>query len=356
MEAQGPMAFDPLQEDVMRAVLSELRRKGIPLDSGLRIRSLIASYQDDPSRLIRTDPDRAFHLVAEASMAVDYQAPFVESDEKADELTSHAQDLLAEAARLDPSNWDAVRMAESLRSPSNEEYVRWLVDGEQAVRESWEAERARGDEGDPYRAEYLSDLAGRPYVRWLAALSSRAVIAGHYRMALDACERALAFDPSDPADVRFTAVLALAKLETGVDGLDSFRAAHTAAYAERPADDPWMLLARMASGYKAMALDDARRELGRLLDSCPDAGLALHAQREFPDGAFCRVSVEPGSTDELMIALSEATPLLQEGIDAPRNASLAVWVANDERVRDAAEEADRQGGLDGVRPGVEGSN
>ena len=45
-----------------------------------------------------------------------------------------------------------------------------------------------------------------------------------------------------------------------------------------------------------------------------------------------------GSTDELVLALSEATPVLQEGLGAPDNASFAAWVATNDIVRSQIDE------------------
>ena len=56
------------------------------------------------------------------------------------------------------------------------------------------------------------------------------------------------------------------------------------------------------------------------------------------------MNVVPGSEDELILALSEATPLLQEGIGAPDNAGLAVWVATHDLVQGALERSDRRAG------------
>ncbi|MFR7797743.1 MAG: hypothetical protein ACLU37_06215 [Collinsella sp.] len=59
-----------------------------------------------------------------------------------------------------------------------------------------------------------------------------------------------------------------------------------------------------------------------LARSCPHAAEALYFQTEFPDGVYARVNVASGSTDELVLALSEATPVLQEGLGAPTTPAL----------------------------------
>ena len=70
----------------------------------------------------------------------------------------------------------------------------------------------------------------------------------------------------------------------------------------------------------------------------PHAAEALYFQTEFPDGVYARVNVGVGSTDELVLALSEATPVLQEGLGAPDNASFAAWVATNDIVRSQIDE------------------
>ena len=75
-----------------------------------------------------------------------------------------------------------------------------------------------------------------------------------------------------------------------------------------------------------------------LLRTYPHTSQALFYQAEFPDGLYARVNVMPGSQDELILAISEATPLLQEGLGAPENAGFAVWLANHELVQSALDE------------------
>ena len=63
---------------------------------------------------------------------------------------------------------------------------------------------------------------------------------------------------------------------------------------------------------------------------------------DLPDGVektlLFRLAVAEGSIDELVLALSEATPLLQEGLGAPDNASFAAWVATNDLVRGEIDE------------------
>ena len=97
----------------------------------------------------------------------------------------------------------------------------------------------------------------------------------------------------------------------------------------------------MSAAWRELDYEGAEHYLRILARSCPHAAEALYFQTEFPDGVYARVNVGVGSTDELVLALSEATPVLQEGLGAPDNASFAAWVATneiDERILRAAEQ------------------
>ena len=168
-------------------------------------------------------------------------------------------------------------------------------------------------------------------------------------MSLEAANCSLDFAPNDPAGVRHTAMLAMAKLEYPAEELKRFRSAHSVPYLantplrRRPKDaerdlDPWTLIALMSAAWRELDYEGAERYLRILARSCPHAAEALYFQTEFPDGVYARVNVGVGSTDELVLALSEATPVLQEGLGAPDNASFAAWVATNDIVRSQIDE------------------
>lgn len=339
------MAFDPIQEDCLRLTLEAMRRDRIyPLNNQAYIERCMRAFQHDPAQLIVHDADRAFHLVALATETIDYRAPFIVDDAAAEEAASAAEHQLREACELNPGNWDARRMLAALEAPSNDAYVGYLLDHRAEVERDLEQTIAAA--ADPYAREYADDLAHRPYLRWLAALASRALIAGQYRLALKTAEESLTVAPDDPADVRHTGVLALAKLECSRDDLKRFRREHANSYqpaatryrrhhlAER-SPDAWILIAELAIAYHELDYAGATRALRALLRAYPRAAEPLYYQAEFPDGVFSRVNVVPGSEDELILALSEATPLLQEGLGAPTNAGLATWIADHELVQSA---------------------
>ena len=365
---KATVAFDPIQEDCLRLILESMRREGVfPLEDQAYVERVADIYCADPARLIRSDRDRSFHLVARATELIDYRIPFMTDEAEIDKLADEAEGYLREAAELDRSNWDAKRMLAALDAPTNDAYVGYLLDNREAV------ERDLADldasASDPYAREFAGDLGRRPYLRWLAAIASRALIAGQYRLSLDVAEQSLAVAPQDPADVRHTAMLALAKLEVEPEELERFRERHAAAYPQavpqqrrhrrttETASDAWTLIAQMCLAYRSLDYDGAERTLRTILQTCPHAAQALFYQAEFPDGVFCRVNVEPGSDDELVLALSEATPLLQEGVGTPDDAAFSLWVSEHELVQAQLDgKLPRVQAAVGFRPGTGGAN
>ena len=304
-------------------------------------------FTRNPAPLIVHDRDRAGHLIAKVVEAVDYRIPFIPDDTQAEQEETAAENMLREAAALDPANWDAQRMLTALTAESNEEYVQYLVSKCDVGRARPSAQIASAQ--DPYEREAAGDLTRRPYLRWLAALASRALISGRYRMSLEAANRSLDFAPNDPAgrpphrDARH----GKARIpRRGAQAL-SLRTLRAVPREYPTAPPPQRCGARLGPvdahradehGLARTGLRGAEHYLRILVRSCPHAAEALYFQTEFPDGVYARVNVGVGSTDELVLALSEATPVLQEGLGAPDNASFAAWVATNDIVRSQIDE------------------
>ena len=89
----------------------------------------------------------------------------------------------------------------------------------------------------------------------------------------------------------------------------------------------WYALARMALAFKREDRDAAREQVAKLLVLYPNAGTTLARQDDLPDGVFARLAIDPGTEDELILATSEATVLLQEGCDSHERGTLGWWVA-----------------------------
>ena len=124
-------------------------------------------FTRNPAPLIVHDRDRAGHLIAKVVEAVDYRIPFIPDDAQAEQEEAAAENMLREAAALDPTNWDAQRMLTALTAESNEEYVQYLVSKCDEVEHDLALKIASAQ--DPYEREAAGDLTRRPYLRWLAA-------------------------------------------------------------------------------------------------------------------------------------------------------------------------------------------
>lgn len=326
------MAFDPAQEEYRRLSLRFARTQDLhdPFAVTRAASAFRRRFAWNHDSLPQTDRDRAFHLVARASQIVDSDLPFAE-ERDVPALMFEARGLLEEALALDPDCYDARRMQAAQECSTFEDYYRFLADGLDEVRAGSFALRdrivAKNEPG--CRAE--ARLVLFPLCRWLAALAARALVCGRYRRTLEAAEELLTLDPADHADVRFTAALAYAKLEDaqGLEGLLD-RCSRSVQGRSRP--DAWELLARCALALKAGDDEGARAHLHRILEVYPHAGSVLAAQGEVPDGIFARLAVEPYSNDELVLAVSEATVLTQEGLDLQGLGSLGSFIAKDAEV------------------------
>lgn len=338
------MAFDPIQEDCLRLILANMEREGVQLlQDPLYIDRASEAFQNDPSSLIHTDRERSFHLVSKATEVVDYRAPFAPTEQDAEAQFDIAENYLREATELDPRNWDAQRMLATLQSKSDDELISYLLDHRADVER--DVEHLLEDASNPYEEEFARDLGQRPLQRWIAMLASRLFIAGQYRMALMCAEEGLRAYPLDMAGIRHTGMLALAKLEVAPEELKRYRSRHAAAYqlADKSASrrtqpgghapDAWSLIAQMSLAYRSFDMAGATTALRTLMRVYPRSAQSLYFQAEFPDGVFSRVNVQPGSEDELVLALSEATPLLQEGMGTPDSASFALWIAEHDLVQ-----------------------
>ncbi|MBR3328235.1 MAG: response regulator receiver protein [Atopobiaceae bacterium] len=321
------MAFDPQREDYQRLGLRFA--KSLDTSGEANATRAFASFgrrfAQDRDSLPQSDSDRAFHLVAMATKLIDYELPFA-NDDHAQQLIESGHRLLDEALSLDARCYDALRMKTAAISASFEAFYAFLGERVDEVRSYCEEQRAAAtvDENGE-RARLLADLAMRPYLRWRATQAEQALICGRNKEALVIAQDCLSVDEHDAADIRFTASLAFAKLEDE-QGLEAMHARLGAKGRLRPATDAWTTLARLALAFKSCDFDGARQQIKALLHAYPHAAEALIRQNELPDGVFARLAVLPFSEDELILALSEGTVLLQEGVDPEGRGVLSTWV------------------------------
>lgn len=326
------MAYDARWEDYQRLSLRFARSlDGSDPASALKAFATFGRrFAQNRDSLPQSDADRAFHLVARATILVDYELPFAETDERADELIRRASTLLDEAISLDAHCHDAIRMQSAAQNPSFETYYNFLRDNVDEVRARCEEARERVEDapGSPADRTLLErGIAMRPYFRWVATMADKALVCGRNRESIRLAEQLLEDDLEDGSDVRFTCALAHAKLEDE-PGLDSLARHCREAGIYRGADDAWLLLARASLAHKRRDLAGARERIGDVIRTYPHAAATLVRQRELPDGIFSRIAVPPFSEDELIIAASEGTVILQEGRDRRGRGAFGAWVAD----------------------------
>ena len=321
------MAFDPQREDYQRLGLRFARSfNGKNTAQATReFTTFGRRFAQDRDSLPQSDSDRAFHLVALASRRIDYELPFAD-EQQARTIVEDGHRILDEAISLDPHCYDAIRMKSAATNPSFDAFLTFLNERADEVQSYCEEQRAAVPaDGPDERARLMADIAMRPYLRWVATQAEEALICGRNRESLRLAYKALELDPSDMADVRFTAALAYAKLEDD-SGLQELIASRQATKRARPSDDAWTLMALLSLAFKRHDLDEASAHLNTILETYPHAAMALIRQNELPEGVFARLAVAPYSEDEIILAISEATVLLQEGIDLQGRGVLSTWV------------------------------
>lgn len=332
------MAFDAHMEDFQRLGIRQLASLDAadPFGSARAMAGFGQRYAHNRDALPQTDKDRAYHLVVRATELIDYQLPF-SSEAKAPDIIAQARRLLQEALELDPSCYDAQRMMAAANKPAFEQYYRFLFDAEPQVRAQSEHERDALQLPEGEARALAEDLVMDPYKRWLASLSLLALECGHYRICLSVGQKLLHYDPLDPADIRYTMALAYAKLEDA-EGLAELIARFPDKHRKQ---NPWYELARLSLAFKARDFIEAQHIVDELIAHHAQAGTTLSRQDWLPHGVYARCLVETQSEDELILAVSEASVLLQEGCDAHERGTLGSWLKQQPSVRYAYTHANK---------------
>ena len=323
------MPYDPHREDYLRLSLrfAHTLDNQTPDAAEHAFANFGRRFARERDSLPQTDSDRAFRLVADAAVLIDYKLPFT-PPEQADDIAVRGQKLLSEALSLDPNSPDANRMLAASEQPSFDAFYSYLKVRVDEVRSYCEKQRSlMVQDENSQRTSLAMNITMRPYMRWIASMASNAVICGRNREALRLWAKAIRADPADEAGVRFTVALALTKLEDE-QGLDKLVHDCRPLPTSRDGLDPWTLLCRAALAYKRYDLSAATAALKVLISNYPHACAALIRQRELPDGVFSRLATPSMSEDELIVAVSECTVLLQEGEEENGRGPFGLWVAD----------------------------
>lgn len=288
-------------------------------------------YAQDRDGLPQNDSDRAFWLTARSCRILDDNILFAVHHQQVADLTSQADALLEEALKLDSQCFDALRIQFSLHNdlPAAEE--EFLASKADEVRESCLAQAQATGVMAPDKRWSASVLL-RPYLRWMMNLASVNLELGRYRRCLEICHEVMDKDTNDITGTRLIAALALVKLEDA-SGLNQLvaRFGH-----ERNA---WFDLGQMIMAYKQLRMKDAAFLLHELVRNYPGAGPTLVDQREIQQGYFCHLPFTWGSEDELFLAVSEFSVVLNDGDDEDTlRTPLASFIALDPQVQQAYEE------------------
>lgn len=342
------MAFDPQQEDFMRLVIATQSSAEVedPYAMSRQASAFSQKFSWKSTALATTNEDQAFHLMSEAAEIIDAKLPFVDF-ETGESLATTARRLLEEALALDPSCYDAQRLIHAQTCVSMDEYLHYLEHNLAKVERDCEDRAHKKNALEAELQKIVEELSIAPYQRWLHSLAMFSLLSGHYRKSLEYAKRCIALDPRDPADARYTAVLAFAKLEDET-GLETFVQDVATGLDEGAHKDPWLVIARMALAWKAGREGEARELLGSLLETYPMAATTLSELAIPPDPMFARLAVRPGSEDELSLAVGEAGVLFQEGADENGFGPLAYFVINDPRVQAAYEKERKFFGTDAI--------
>lgn len=317
------MALSPHNEDFLRLCLhySDAGTSQNPFEAARTKGDIEEVYKTNRDKLEQSDEDRAFGLVVDATNLIDYTLPF-STPAAADNVVSNARIYLREALKLDKNCHDAYRMLHAAECASPSDYQAFLIQEQGRIKEACEASRA-SIEGNSTDDAIARILAMRPYLRWLCAGAASSLICGRYRKCIAFATEALALEEDDPADAEFYLALAAAKLE------DQNLLTRVCQNSKKGYGSAWFNLARAAMEFKLGNRSGAETYIHKILDFYPEeAALALFVQNDFTDGIYARVLTQPNSIDELILAVSEATVIMQEGCDTGSRGTLGSWIAN----------------------------
>lgn len=301
------MSHDWRQELVDRAVRRYDAEHG-PLSEGA-LEELAATVAADPDPYLRHPSDRALALLVEGLKAY-------EQSRQGDEFLDDEAYLKARAERMERLQWMCLAALADDENCADAKLVQILMTDQDALEQvaalrALDAELAAAGDDAPGKApatgDPWDDVFARPRLRVQGALAIKALDAANVAMALDTARGLMDSMADDGLGMRYTAALALARLEDeeGFDALDARFGRH---------GNAWSNLARALMLYKLDRMAAARRALAGFTSLNEGAAYALLRPTYVEPYLPYRPDAAPGSYEEAVLAVHEADPIV---VDAP---------------------------------------
>ena len=307
--------MDARAEALERTVLRKARELGISSEAARH--ELALSVRANPDAYVSAAPERALLLLAQALESIGESRDrddYLDDDQYRLAFMGRMGVLAAaseKALEIDPESLDAKLLLAIATPQPVDRRVRSmaeaLAEAEATTEKPGSDEALARELGLP---EGYSNLFCRPRLRVLAAISRWSLLAGQPRRAVKNALKLLAATKRehDPYGARFTLALAYARLEdeAGFQELDR-------AWGHR--DSAWSALARMLLLFKLDRMPAARRALSGYVSVYESGAFGLAnptlVEPYLPD----RPRFEPGSLDEVVLAVHEAEPIIQDTPD-----------------------------------------
>lgn len=326
------MKHDWQQELVGRAVRRYDAEHG-PLSDGA-LEELAATIAADPDPYLRHPSDRALALLVEGLKAYEQSC-------KGDEFLGDDAYLKARAERMERLKWMCLAAEADDEDCADAKLVQILMDDQDALQavaalRELDADLTTADDAPgraPDTGDLWDDVFARPRLRVRAALAVKALDAANVTMALDTARDLMDAMAGDELGMRYTAALALARLEDekGFDALDARFGRH---------GNAWSNLARTLMLFKLDRMAAARRALAGFTSLNEGAAYALLRPTYVEPYLPYRPDAKPGSYEEAVLAVHEADPIV---VDAP---DFVNWCASQPGMTEQAAAFARDNGLD----------
>ena len=332
--------MDAREEAIQRTVLRKARELGISSDAARN--ELELSVRANPDTYLTGAPERALMLLAQTLESIDESRDrddYLDDDQYRLAFMARMGTLAAaseKALEIDPANLDAKLLLTIATPQPVDKRVRTMAG---VLAEAEDA--AKGPHSDGALARELglpegyANLFSRPKLRVLAAIARWSLLAAQPRRAVGNALRLLveSKDERDPLGARYTLALAYARLEdeAGFQELDR-------AWGHR--DSAWSALARTLLLFKLDRMPAARRALTGYISVYESGAFGLASPTLVEPYLPDRPYFEPGTLDEVVLAVHEAEPII---VDTP---DFMNWCNSQPNFRESADAYARRMGYD----------